>query len=97
MVPGTKKVLKKWVAAILEPVEESLAEENGDVLKENEENPSDAKDLSAIVVPKLPFSYGMTYLPIWKSFKEHILDQKGFFFGLFVEFYVFIHFFKYEH
>ena len=45
MVPGTKKVLKKRVAAMLEPVEESLAEENGDALEENEENSSDAEDL----------------------------------------------------
>ena len=45
MVPGTKKALKKRVAAMLEPVEESLAEENGDALEENEENSSDAEDL----------------------------------------------------
>lgn len=42
-LPGIKKVLKKRVAAILEPVEESLAEDNGDTLEESEK--SDTEDL----------------------------------------------------
>ncbi|XP_028068983.1 replication factor C subunit 1 isoform X2 [Camellia sinensis] len=44
-LPGIKKVPKKRVAAMLEPVEEGLAEENGDALAENEEeNSSDTED-----------------------------------------------------
>ncbi|CAI9105835.1 OLC1v1004852C1 [Oldenlandia corymbosa var. corymbosa] len=42
-LPGVKKVLRKRVAAMLEPVEESLAEDNGEPLEENEN--SDAEDL----------------------------------------------------
>lgn len=48
LVPGTKKALKKRVAAMMEPVEESLAEENGDAFGENEENSSDAEDLEEL-------------------------------------------------
>jgi len=44
-LPGIKKVPKKRVAAMLEPVEDALAEENGDALAENEENSSDTEDL----------------------------------------------------
>ncbi|KAL3518672.1 hypothetical protein ACH5RR_021261 [Cinchona calisaya] len=44
-LPGMKKALKKRVAAILEPVEESLAEDNGDAFGETEENSSEAEDL----------------------------------------------------
>lgn len=48
LVPGMKKALKKRVAAMMEPVEESLAEENGDAFGENEENSSDAEDLEEL-------------------------------------------------
>lgn len=47
-LPGMKKVLKKRVAAMLEPAEESLAEDNGDTLEENEDNSSDTEDLGTI-------------------------------------------------
>lgn len=45
-LPGIKKAPKKRVAAILEPVDE-LADENTDMLAENEENSSDTEDLEA--------------------------------------------------
>lgn len=44
-LPGMKKAPKKRVAAMLEPVEESLAEVNGDVVDENVEENSDTEDL----------------------------------------------------
>ncbi|KAI8525871.1 hypothetical protein RHMOL_Rhmol13G0264500 [Rhododendron molle] len=44
-LPGIKKVPKKRVAAMLEPVEDGLAEGNGDALSENEENSSYTEDL----------------------------------------------------
>ncbi|KAF2299828.1 hypothetical protein GH714_003797 [Hevea brasiliensis] len=45
-LPGVKKAPKKRIAAILEPSEDGLAEENGDALAENEEeDSSDTEDL----------------------------------------------------
>ncbi|KAG5517231.1 hypothetical protein RHGRI_037851 [Rhododendron griersonianum] len=44
-LPGIKKAPKKRIAAMLEPVEDGLAEGNGDALAENEENSSDTEDL----------------------------------------------------
>lgn len=44
-IPGMKKAPKKRVAAILEPSEDVLGEENGDALPENDENNSDTEDL----------------------------------------------------
>lgn len=43
-LPGLKKAKKKRIAAILEPVENGLAEENEEALVENEEENSDAED-----------------------------------------------------
>lgn len=43
-LPGLKKAPKKRVAAMLEPVDENLAEENGDTLQEDEEGNSDAEE-----------------------------------------------------
>ncbi|XP_074570047.1 replication factor C subunit 1 isoform X2 [Curcuma longa] len=42
-LPGLKKAPKKRIAAILEPVENGLAEENEEALAENEEENSDAE------------------------------------------------------
>lgn len=53
-LPGMKKALKKRVAAILEPVEESLAEDNGDAFGETEENSSEAEDLGTILTLTFP-------------------------------------------
>ncbi|KAF9595445.1 hypothetical protein IFM89_000363 [Coptis chinensis] len=47
-VPGIKKAPKKRIAAMLEPVDEALAEENGDILAENEEESSDTEDTDGI-------------------------------------------------
>ena len=44
-LPGIKKAPKKRIAAILEPSDDLLREENGDTLPENEENSSDTEDL----------------------------------------------------
>ncbi|KAJ9189132.1 hypothetical protein P3X46_000462 [Hevea brasiliensis] len=45
-LPGVKKAPKKRIAAILEPSEDGLVEENGDALAENEEeDSSDTEDL----------------------------------------------------
>ncbi|CAK9184653.1 unnamed protein product [Ilex paraguariensis] len=45
-LPGIKKVPKKRIAAMLEPAEDVLAQENGEALEENEEeNSSDTEDL----------------------------------------------------
>ncbi|XVE68531.1 hypothetical protein DITRI_Ditri09bG0075500 [Diplodiscus trichospermus] len=44
-LPGIKKAPKKRIAAILEPSDDLLGEEGGDVLPENEENSSDTEDL----------------------------------------------------
>ncbi|KAF9684818.1 hypothetical protein SADUNF_Sadunf04G0158200 [Salix dunnii] len=45
-LPGKKKALKKRVAAILEPTDDGLREENGDALAESEEeNSSDTEDM----------------------------------------------------
>ncbi|XVF24598.1 hypothetical protein REPUB_Repub13aG0141400 [Reevesia pubescens] len=44
-LPGIKKAPKKRIAAILEPSDDVLGEENGDTLPENEENFSDTEDL----------------------------------------------------
>ncbi|XP_020533153.1 replication factor C subunit 1 isoform X2 [Jatropha curcas] len=47
-LPGMKKVPKKRIAAILEPSDDGLAEENGDVLAANdEENSSDTEGTEA--------------------------------------------------
>ncbi|KAL0908836.1 hypothetical protein M5K25_023345 [Dendrobium thyrsiflorum] len=46
-LPGIKKAPKKRIAAILEPVENSMAEENGDALLENEEG-SDSEEADVI-------------------------------------------------
>ncbi|XP_019197822.1 PREDICTED: replication factor C subunit 1 isoform X2 [Ipomoea nil] len=43
-LPGLKKAPKKRVAAMLEPIDENLAEENGDTLQEDEEGNSDAEE-----------------------------------------------------
>lgn len=52
-LPGIKKAPKKRVAAMLEPVEDGLAEGNGDALAENEENSSDTEDLGTVFSPRL--------------------------------------------
>lgn len=45
-LPGIKKAPKKRIAAILEPVDDELARENGDALAESEEeNSSDTDDI----------------------------------------------------
>ncbi|GLT50030.1 hypothetical protein SLA2020_235420 [Shorea laevis] len=44
-LPGMKKAPKKRIAAILEPSDDGLGEENGDTLAENEENASDLEDV----------------------------------------------------
>ncbi|XWS08179.1 hypothetical protein CRYUN_Cryun41cG0057700 [Craigia yunnanensis] len=44
-LPEIKKAPKKRIAAILEPSDDLLREENGDTLPENEENSSDSEDL----------------------------------------------------
>ncbi|MBA0571630.1 hypothetical protein Golob_002013 [Gossypium lobatum] len=44
-LPGMKKAPKKRIAAILEPSDDVLGEENGDELPENDENTSDTEDL----------------------------------------------------
>ncbi|XP_022765613.1 replication factor C subunit 1 isoform X3 [Durio zibethinus] len=44
-LPGIKKAPKKRIAAILEPSDDILGEENGDTLPENEENASDTENL----------------------------------------------------
>jgi hypothetical protein len=43
-IPGMKKPLRKRVAAILEPVEESMPEENGVASAEADEESSDAEN-----------------------------------------------------
>ncbi|XP_057459599.1 replication factor C subunit 1-like isoform X2 [Actinidia eriantha] len=43
-IPGIKKAPKKRVAAMLEPLDNGLAEDNGDALGENDENSSDTED-----------------------------------------------------
>lgn len=44
-LPGVKKAPKKRIAAMLEPVESGLAEENGDAVSEGEEeDSSDSED-----------------------------------------------------
>ncbi|PIA54206.1 hypothetical protein AQUCO_00900631v1 [Aquilegia coerulea] len=48
-LPGIKKAPKKRIAAILEPVDDALAEENGDTLAESEEeNSSDTEDTDGV-------------------------------------------------
>ncbi|WRX12714.1 DNA replication factor RFC1 [Theobroma cacao] len=44
-LPGMKKAPKKRIAAILEPSDDVLGEENGDTLPESEEKSSDTEDL----------------------------------------------------
>ncbi|GMI86241.1 replication factor C1, replication factor C 1 [Hibiscus trionum] len=44
-IPGMKKAPKKRIAAILEPSDDVLGEENGEALPENNENTSDTEDL----------------------------------------------------
>ncbi|KAG9445235.1 hypothetical protein H6P81_016575 [Aristolochia fimbriata] len=50
-LPGLKKAPKKRIAAMLEPVDDSIADESGEPLAdgEEEENPSDVEDADAIV------------------------------------------------
>ncbi|XP_057480701.1 replication factor C subunit 1-like [Actinidia eriantha] len=43
-LPGIKKAPKKRVAAMLEPVDDGLAEDDGEALGENDENSSDTED-----------------------------------------------------
>ncbi|KAJ8486594.1 hypothetical protein OPV22_019079 [Ensete ventricosum] len=43
-LPGLKKAPKKRIAAMLEPVENGVSEENGEALAENEEENSDSED-----------------------------------------------------
>lgn len=50
-IPGMKKPLKKRVAAILEPVEESLPEENGLASAEDDEDGSSDADNNDELVP----------------------------------------------
>ncbi|KAG0530298.1 hypothetical protein BDA96_05G174100 [Sorghum bicolor] len=56
-IPGMKKPLKKRVAAILEPVEESLPEENGASAEDDEDDSSDTENNDELVpansTPKL--------------------------------------------
>ncbi|XP_009626890.1 replication factor C subunit 1 isoform X2 [Nicotiana tabacum] len=44
-LPGIKKAPKKRVAAMLEPLDEGLAEENGEAIAEDEENSSETEDI----------------------------------------------------
>lgn len=44
-LPGIKKAPKKRVAAMLEPLDEGVAEENDETLAEDEENSSDTEDI----------------------------------------------------
>ncbi|KAJ8560799.1 hypothetical protein K7X08_022659 [Anisodus acutangulus] len=44
-LPGIKKAPKKRVAAMLEPLDEGVAEENGEALAEDEENSSETEDI----------------------------------------------------
>jgi replication factor C subunit 1 len=50
-IPGMKKPLKKRVAAILEPVEESLPEENGASAEDDEDDSSDTENNGACSFP----------------------------------------------
>ncbi|KAG8501808.1 hypothetical protein CXB51_004680 [Gossypium anomalum] len=52
-LPGMKKAPKKRIAAILEPSDDVLGEENGDELPENDENTSDTEDLGIEVQMEL--------------------------------------------
>ncbi|XP_022765612.1 replication factor C subunit 1 isoform X2 [Durio zibethinus] len=52
-LPGIKKAPKKRIAAILEPSDDILGEENGDTLPENEENASDTENLDTTNGEKL--------------------------------------------
>ncbi|GLT75813.1 hypothetical protein SLA2020_475100 [Shorea laevis] len=52
-LPGMKKAPKKRIAAILEPSDDGLGEENGDALAENEENASDSEDVGTANGEKL--------------------------------------------
>ncbi|MCD7471104.1 replication factor C subunit 1 [Datura stramonium] len=44
-LPGIKKAPKKRIAAMLEPLDETVAEENGEELAEDEENSSETEDI----------------------------------------------------
>lgn len=44
-LPGIKKAPKKRIAAILEPVEDGIGENNDDPVEESEEESSDAEEL----------------------------------------------------
>lgn len=52
-LPGIKKAPKKRVAAMLEPLDEGLAEENGEAIAEDEENSSETEDIGTPLL-KLP-------------------------------------------
>ncbi|GKV39709.1 hypothetical protein SLEP1_g47440 [Rubroshorea leprosula] len=52
-LPGMKKAPKKRIAAILEPSDDGVGEENGDELAANEENASDSEDVGTANGEKL--------------------------------------------
>lgn len=47
-LPGIKKAPKKRVAAMLEPLDEGIAEENDETLAEDEENSSETEDIADV-------------------------------------------------
>ncbi|GKV39712.1 hypothetical protein SLEP1_g47440 [Rubroshorea leprosula] len=49
-LPGMKKAPKKRIAAILEPSDDGVGEENGDELAANEENASDSEDVGKLLL-----------------------------------------------
>ncbi|RRT70609.1 hypothetical protein B296_00036299 [Ensete ventricosum] len=57
-LPGLKKAPKKRIAAMLEPVENGVSEENGEALAENEEENSDSEDagerFASVLLVRLP-------------------------------------------
>ncbi|GAV92202.1 RFC1 domain-containing protein [Cephalotus follicularis] len=48
-IPGMKKAPKRLIAAILEPADDVLGEENGEIVAKNEESSSDTEDLEDTV------------------------------------------------
>lgn len=61
-LPGLKKAPKKRIAAILEPVENGLAEENEEALAENEEENSDAEAGKKLTLFHLTPSTGLVHV-----------------------------------
>ena len=55
-LPGIKKAPKKRFAAMLEPVDNGLAEDYGDALGENDENSSDTEDTGTFSFPLSNFT-----------------------------------------